>query len=264
MNTLKPKDSAAAAVTEQINELAKIVKSTQSGGDIQLGFEQLRRWKENTVQILAESVSEIESKKLREKRLGSFAMGQPLRNFASEAALYRAFLGALLEDLRARPERVLRLPASGPKAVEIPEPTGSRVVFIIHGHDELNLLRLRQLLKQRWALDSVVLKEKPGKGRTLIEKFEEEAVVATFALALVTPDDVVSAADSEYPQARPNVIFELGWFYGRLGRGRVCILLGRDTKIHSDLDGISRINFLESVEEKTSEIETELKAAGLI
>jgi predicted nucleotide-binding protein len=229
-----------------------------------LGFEQLKRWKENTVRILAETVSEKESLKLKEKRLGSFMMNQPLLNLNSEAILYRAFLTALSEEIQMSPERVLhRRPASSP-AVEIPAPTASRVVFIVHGHDELNLLRLRQLLKQRWALESVVLKEKPGKGRTLIEKFEEEALTATFALALLTPDDLVSTPDSEYPQARPNVIFELGWFYGRLGRGRVCILLAKDTKIHSDLDGISRINFRESVDEAASEIETELKAADLV
>jgi predicted nucleotide-binding protein len=264
MNSLKPKEQALAAVAQQLEAVKEIVRRTNKSGDTNLGFEQLRRWKENSVQVLSESVSETESQKLRSKRLGSFTMGQPLQNLNEEVKMYRAFLVALLEDIEASPERVLRLPASGPQAVEIPEPTGSRVVFIIHGHDELNLLRLRQLLKQRWALDSVVLKEKPGKGRTLIEKFEEEALVATFALALLTPDDVVSATDSEYPQARPNVIFELGWFYGRLGREKVCILLGRDTKIHSDLDGISRINFRESVEETTTEIETELKAAGLV
>jgi predicted nucleotide-binding protein len=78
---------------------------------------------------------------------------------------------------------------------------------------------------------------KPGKGRTLIEKFEQEAQRAVFAFAILTPDDWVSLDEVEYAQARPNVVFELGWFFGRLRREKVCILLQRGTRIHSDLDG---------------------------
>ena len=67
-----------------------------------------------------------------------------------------------------------------------------------------------------------------------------------------------------YNQARPNVIFELGWFYGRLGRDRVCILYRKGTSIPSDLGGIGRGEFTDSVEEKIIEIEAELEAAGLL
>ena len=104
----------------------------------------------------------------------------------------------------------------------------------------------------------------PGKGRTIIEKFEDEAQRATFAFAILTPDDFVSIDGKEYSQARPNVIFELGWFYGRLGRDRVCILFKEGTKIHSDLDGISRIQFRDSVLEKAVEIERELVSSGVL
>ena len=62
----------------------------------------------------------------------------------------------------------------------------------------------------------------------------------------------------------PNVIFEMGWFYGRLGRKRISILFKRGTKIHSDLEGVSKIEFIESVEETLGRIERELQAAGLV
>jgi predicted nucleotide-binding protein len=52
--------------------------------------------------------------------------------------------------------------------------------------------------------------------------------------------------------------------YGRLGRDRVCILFKRGTQIHSDLEGIERVEFNESVEEVVSAIERELKAASLL
>jgi predicted nucleotide-binding protein len=113
-------------------------------------------------------------------------------------------------------------------------------------------------------LRPIVLRYHPGKGRTLIEKFEQEAQDACYAIALLTPDDLVEVSGTHQFQARPNVLLELGWFFGRLGRARVCILFKKGTKIPSDLDGISRIEFSESVEEKVLEIEAELGAAGLL
>jgi len=238
---------AISVVSEQIEALNEVLNRAKATGDTRLGFEQLKRWKEYTVELLRENVSESESLGLSSKRVGSFMMGQPMRNLLTEGKMYSAFMLALLDELQKNPERVLRrnAPEGNVAVVPIPEPTASRTVFLIHGHDELNLLRLSKLLKDRWKLDSIVLKDKPGKGRTLIQKFEEEAPAASFAIALLSPDDVVQGTGSEYPQARPNVVFELGWFYGRLGRDRVCILLRAKTKIHSDLDGISRIDFVE-------------------
>jgi hypothetical protein len=139
-----------------------------------------------------------------------------------------------------------------------------RKVFVIHGHDEANTLRLRILLRERFRLNPIILAEQPNAGRALIEKFEEEAVDVSFVFALVTPDDLVQISEVTYGQARPNVVFELGWFYGRLGRNRVCILLQEGSRTHSDLDGVVRIQFRESIEEKLGEIERELDAAGLI
>lgn len=140
-----------------------------------------------------------------------------------------------------------------------------KAVFIVHGHDELNLLRLQNLLREKWGLPFVVLKDKAGKGRTVIEKFEQEALQVGYAFVFLTGEDKITVEeDEEYQQARPNALFELGWFYGRSGRDRVCILFKKGTKIHSDLEGINRIDFKDNIEEKVDDIERELKAAGLI
>jgi len=37
--------------------------------------------------------------------------------------------------------------------------------------------------------------QKPGGGRTLIKQFEEESARCAFAIALLTPDDVVDTRD---------------------------------------------------------------------
>lgn len=137
-------------------------------------------------------------------------------------------------------------------------------VFIIHGHDATNTERLRRLLIERFRLEPVILSEQAGGGRTLIEKFEEEARRCSFAIALLTPDDAVARDDAAYLQARPNVVFELGWFFGRRGRKSVLILLRQGARLHSDLAGISRVEFSTSIEERIIDIERELRAGGLL
>jgi predicted nucleotide-binding protein len=112
--------------------------------------------------------------------------------------------------------------------------------------------------------DFTTTSSEPGKGRTIIEKFEQEAGRATFAFVLLTPDDEIESEAGSYAQARPNVIFELGWFYGRLGRPRVWSPYQKGTPIPSDLDGVSRVEFTESVGEVIGPIETELVEAGVL
>ena len=119
-------------------------------------------------------------------------------------------------------------------------------------------------MRERWRLNPVVLAKQASKGRTIIEKFEAEAQRACYAFALLTPDDMVACEDREYAQARPNVIFELGWFYGRLGRDSVAILFKQGTKIHSDLDGVCRIQFNKSIDEIVPDMERELVAANIL
>ncbi len=137
-------------------------------------------------------------------------------------------------------------------------------VFIIHGHDELNIRRLSQLLQAACGLNPVAMLAKPGMGRPLVEKFEHEAQTCSFAFALFTPDDDVVKPEGAYKQARPNVIYEVGWFIGRLGRERVTLLLNTGATIHSDLDGVSRIHFTDNIEDKFIEIQKELRAAGMV
>ena len=87
----------------------------------------------------------------------------------------------------------------------------------------------------------IILREQPNKGRTIIEKFEEYADVG-FAVILLTPDDRGGAADAPYEnqrlRSRQNVILELGYFLGRLGRSRVCALYAEGVEIPSDYSGV--------------------------
>ena len=117
--------------------------------------------------------------------------------------------------------------------------TNKKEIFIIHGRDNEIKETVARFLNQL-ALNPVILHEQPNQGRTIIEKFERHAQVG-FAVALLTPDDVGAFQEDTgnlKPRARQNVIFEFGYFIGRLGRNHVCALTKGDVEIPSDYDGV--------------------------
>ena len=120
---------------------------------------------------------------------------------------------------------------------------GTRRVFVVHGHDEATKEAVARFLS-KLSLEPVILHEQPNQGRTIIEKFEGHADV-DFAVVLLTPDDVghpASVPEDSRPRARQNVIFELGYFVGRLGRSRVCALYKGSVEILSDYEGVIYIS----------------------
>ena len=135
-------------------------------------------------------------------------------------------------------------------------------IFIVHGRDEGAKDKVARFL-ENLDLKPVILAEIPGKGRTIIEKFEHHAQVG-YAIVLLTPDDAGSLQGDENdpkPRARQNVIFELGFFIGRLGRERVCALTKGDVEIPLDYAGIEYIPFNDADDWKLKLIR-ELKSGG--
>jgi predicted nucleotide-binding protein len=153
--------------------------------------------------------------------------------------------------------------ASGSPVSRTSRIPASKNVFIIHGKDELNARRLADYLREDESVIPIVMMARPGMSRPLTDKFEDEASKCVLAFALFTADDLVSSDGDEYQQARPNVIYETGWFIGRLGKTRVVLLLQSDAEMHTDLQGVSRIHFQHDVREKFQDIHRELKAAGV-
>jgi len=142
------------------------------------------------------------------------------------------------------------------------DPPSSNKVFLIHGKDEGIKETVSRFL-QTFGLEPVILHEQANRGRTIIEKFEEHAQVG-FAVALLTPDDVGSLKEERNnlnPRARQNVIFEFGYFIGKLDRKRVCALVKGDVEKPSDYDGVLYIPLDDSDGWKMGLIK-ELKSAG--
>lgn len=112
-------------------------------------------------------------------------------------------------------------------------------VFVVHGHDDELVLEVENFLR-KIELDPVIIAKKPSGGKTIIEMIEHRGDVQ-FAIVLLTPDDKggLNAPKSKLrPRARQNVILELGYFVGRLGRDRVISLYRGDVELPSDMHGV--------------------------
>jgi predicted nucleotide-binding protein len=126
--------------------------------------------------------------------------------------------------------------AASPSSVTL----GARKVFVVHGHDNEAKETVARFL-ERLGLEPIILHEQPSFGRTIIEKFEIYSGDIAFSVVLLTPDDVGGVANKPSHlrvRARQNVIMELGYFMGRLGRFRVCALHKGPVELPSDYQGV--------------------------
>lgn len=120
-------------------------------------------------------------------------------------------------------------------------------IFIVHGHnDEMKISVARTIEKLK--LKAIILHEQPSKGKTIIEKFTENSEVG-FAIILLSADDIAYSKndkpDNAKFRARQNVIFELGYFIGKLGRERVLALheYVDNLEIPTDYSGVLFVPF---------------------
>jgi predicted nucleotide-binding protein len=127
-------------------------------------------------------------------------------------------------------------------------PAQGKEVLIVHGHDERRKHEVARLVAKLTKNERVILHEQAEEGRTIIEKFEAHAADTGYAIAIATGDDVGRSRSSteDQPRARQNVILELGFFYGALGRSRTALLYEDGVELPSDLDGIARIGLDDS------------------
>lgn len=164
---------------------------------------------------------------------------------------------------------VLELEADAPTGggprpdVHVTSSANTSEVFVVHGRDNAAKEGIARFL-EKLDLKPVILHEQPNKGRTIIEKFEDYSDVG-FAVVLLTPDDRGGLASEPYesqkPRARQNVVLELGFFLGKLGRSRVCALYRKGVEIPSDYDGVAFVAFDEGAAWQFA-LAKELKSAG--
>lgn len=149
----------------------------------------------------------------------------------------------------------------GPSAEMTPEGKSGTDVFLVHGHDDGLRGSVARCIS-KLGLNPIILHEQASKGRTIIGKLEEESSPVGFAIILLTPDDIGSpkaAPDDAKPRARQNVIFEMGYFMGKLGVSRVCAMYKEGVELPSDFHGIV---YIEVEGDWMLKLARELKSAG--
>lgn len=127
-------------------------------------------------------------------------------------------------------------------------------IFIVHGHDKTAVLELKNYIQNILKLpEPTVLAEMPNHGLTIIEKFEEYSKDVGAVFILMTPDDFTN---DQKGRARQNVIFELGYFMGKLGRksGKIILLLKGELELPSDISGIVCIHIDHGIVHASEEI----------
>lgn len=113
-------------------------------------------------------------------------------------------------------------------------------VFIVHGHDNALKQEVARIIEKQ-GIEAVILSEQANQGKTIIEKIEENADVDA-AICLFTGDDYGRAKGTEAEEnklrARQNVVFEAGYFMGKLGRKNVIIVADKNLELPSDMQGV--------------------------
>jgi predicted nucleotide-binding protein len=134
-------------------------------------------------------------------------------------------------------------------------------IFVVHGHEGAPKAEVARFI-EKLGFEAIILHERPNKGRALITKFREESAGAGFAVVLMTPDDVGKAKDAAdlKSRARQNVVFELGFFIGKLGPEHVIAVVKGDVELPSDYDGVVYISL--DKEDWRTKLGGELDAAG--
>ena len=167
----------------------------------------------------------------------------PYTGYQYDIEHFVTWMNTRIDRLDSILERLDLFPSVGVpnKAVQSQETNPStKEIFLVHGHDEGTMHEVARFL-EKIGLTPIILHEQADKGRTIIEKFEDHSRSIGFAVVLMTPDDVGGPKGHVFdqkPRARQNVIFELAFFVGKLGRDRVCALRKGEVELPTDYLGV--------------------------
>ncbi len=169
------------------------------------------------------------------KGMGGAPPSELQKEFSELKAKSLALLGQAVKGLEEEIAESERGHVKG--VLPAPQKALQRKVFIVHGHEGEPREAVSGFLR-KIDFTPVILHEQSNQGRTVVEKFEDHSDV-DFAVVLLTPDDVGGPkGGTQQPRARQNVVLELGYFIGKLGRKNVCAIKLGDVEIPSDIVGV--------------------------
>ena len=190
------------------------------------------------------------------------SLGEKIKDLSEDINTHITRLESIKQRLPLYPESPGLSMVTPSVPTERVAPT-TKAVFLVHGRDHAVKETVARYLT-KLNLDPIVLHEQPNLGDTIIEKLERTSPVA-FSVVLLTCDDKgcpISDTSSLKLRARQNVVFELGYFIGKLGREKVCALYAEGVELPSDFHGVVYIPF-DTAGAWRLLLARELKASGL-
>lgn len=169
----------------------------------------------------------------------------------------------ITDEIMEKVESILENKINKPEdKTNIIEKKYSNKIFIVHGHDDSAKNELARFI-EKIGLKAIILHEQASGGNTIIEKIEEYANTVGFAIILYTACDKGKSKNENdlKDRARQNVVFEHGYFVGKLGRKRVIALNKEYIETPSDINGVIYIP-MDSAGAWKTQIVQELKTAG--
>jgi predicted nucleotide-binding protein len=258
-----PRAEAAEKIQAQINEgEALLAQQPRSEPELDRVKEERRIWSDYNRELLVRLFTSSAVAEEYSAFVGGALSMRP--SFSELVEYWRNDVQRSLTRLRSIYRRLELFPAPNSAASE-PRRVADRGtgVFIVHGSNNEAKETVARFL-ERLQLTVTILHEQPDKGRTIIEKFEDNASVG-YAVVLLTADDVGARRTTPndlQPRARQNVLLELGYFLGTLGRTHVCALREEGVEIPSDLSGVLYVPF-DAAGAWKLRLATEIKAAGI-
>jgi Predicted nucleotide-binding protein containing TIR -like domain len=267
-NLVVPRPDAKDRIETQIEKgIAIRDLPISSEEDLQRARAEHSKWSEYNTELLTRL---FDNKSIADEYNRSYrsyiAVVSPNSSFSREVSDFRKDVQDNITRLEAILERLELIPESSEafssKANAVIASELESHIFLVHGHDEAAKETVARFI-EKLDLKPIILHEQPNAGRTIIEKFVDYTNVG-FTIVLITPDDVGAPANQKdhlQPRARQNVIFELGFFLGKLGRDRVCALYKEGVEIPSDYKGVLFVSMDES--DWKSLLAREIKEAGI-
>lgn len=259
---------AIEVLEERIKGLEKLGQS-YSANNYDVFFQNLKRWIIDTSALISKYINPKEGKDFKFNLIQQMSQ-DPYSDFIKRTQKAYGFMDSLKNSLQQNPDLFFDVDTKDEKISSTTDETpqiSNNKIFVVHGHDEIAKNELEIFLKNS-GLEPIVLHRQPDQGRTIIEKFEVYSDVG-FALIILTPDDVFYTLNEENKKyelaekrARQNVIFEWGFFVGKLGRDRVCCLHKKSVELPSDIHGVLYKPFNDSIKDTFYDLLQELKAAG--
>jgi len=154
----------------------------------------------------------------------------------------RSFLETLERDIDYIFEVNSQYSASESKVNEV-----ARRIFLSHGSSQ-DWMKVQNYIERDLKIQTLELAQEPNKGRTVLQKLNEESDKCSYCVVVMTGDDKVLDTET---RARENVMHEIGFFQGKYGLEKVCLLYEEGTNIPSNIHGLVYIAFPKDVIEST-------------